>query len=605
MEHEERLTVALADRYQMERSVGSGGMATVFLAHDLRHDRKVAIKVLRPELSAVLGAERFLTEIKVTANLQHPHILPLHDSGEAEGLLFYVMPYVEGESLRDRLQRETQLSIEDAFQITQEVADGLSYAHGLGVIHRDIKPENILLSGGHALIADFGIARAVTEAGGSRLTETGLSLGTPHYMSPEQAAGERDVNARSDEYALGCVLFEMLVGEPPHTGPNSQAIIAKVLTEDAPSARKSRELLNPQADAVIGKALAKLPADRFASIQEFSGALKRAGTGGWEATGGHAGTSSLPAPASWSTKIVWSLLGAFAVLAAGIILWPKSPPTSSLRGMARTTLMPRPADSVSLGVLAPTTLGTEVGTLAISDDGQRVAFVGRISGEDATHLFVRDLEHSGAIRLQGTESAASPFFSPDGEWLGYYSWADRRLKKVPVTGGAPQVICECDPILTADWGPDGTIVMDSDGLGGLRLVDAGAGAPEIAVDLEEHREDPEYTFQHPHFLPDGRHVLFSAWGANGATRRLAMFSFDTGERTTLFQDGWAPRYVDTGHILFLRTDQIWALPFDVGRLEAGATALPVVDSVYAIQFVTLFGVSEEGNLVYTPGPVPE
>jgi serine/threonine-protein kinase len=267
--------------------------------------------------------------------------------------------------------------------------------------------------------------------------------------------------------------------------------------------------------------------------------------------------------------------------------------------------MPRPADSVSWGIVAPTTLGAEVGTLAISDDGRRVAFVGRVSGEDATSLFVRDLEHSGAVRLPGTESAASPFFSPDGEWLGFYSWSDGRLKKVPTTGGAPQVICECEPILTADWGPDGTIVMDGDGLGGLRLVDAGGGTPEIAVPLDDLREDPEYTFQHPSFLPDGRHVLFSAWGGAGATRRLALFSFDTGERTTLFPDSWAPRYVRTGHILFLRTNQIWALPFDVDRMEAGPNALPVMDYVYAIQMQTLFGVSQEGTLVYAPGPVPE
>jgi len=606
MDEQARLTQALADRYRIEGKIGAGGMATVFLAQDLRHDRRVAIKVLRPELSAVLGTERFLTEIKVTANLQHPHILPLHDSGEADGVLFYVMPYVEGESLRDRLQRETQLSIEDAFQITQEVADGLSYAHGLGVIHRDIKPENILLSGGHALIADFGIARAVTEAGGSRLTETGLSLGTPHYMSPEQAAGEREVDARSDEYALGCVLFEMLVGEPPYTGPNAQAIIAKVLTEPPPSPRKSRELLSPQADAAIGVALAKLPADRFPSVEDFSEALRRAGSGGWETAGGYgAPRTHSHGMGSWGARLAWSLVGVLAALGVGILLWPQAPPTSGLRAMARATLMPRPADSISLGVLASTTSGAEVGTLAISHDGRRVAFVGKARGEDATYLFVRSLEHSGASRLSGTESAASPFFSPDGEWLGFYSWTDGRLKKVPVSGGAPQVICECDPILTADWGPHGTIVMDGSGFGGLRLVDAGGGTPELAVPLEEHKVDPEYAFQHPHFLPDGRSVLFSAWGGDGATRRLAMFSFDTGERTTLFQDGWAPRYVDTGHILFLRTDQIWALPFDMDRLEAGATALPVVDSVNAVQFQTLFGVSDNGTLVYAPGPAPE
>src|SRR5512141_2155051 len=228
----EQLSTALADRYRIERELGAGGMATVYLAHDLRHDRKVALKVLRPELSAILGAERFLHEIKTTANLQHPHILPLHDSGEADGLVYYVMPYVEGESLRDRLNREKQLPVEDAVRIAREVADALEYAHQHGIVHRDIKPENILLHGGHAMVADFGIALAASRSdGGSRMTETGMSLGTPHYMAPEQAMGEREITPRADIYALGCVLYEMLAGEPPFMGPTAQAIIARVMTE--------------------------------------------------------------------------------------------------------------------------------------------------------------------------------------------------------------------------------------------------------------------------------------------------------------------------------------------------------------------------------------
>ena len=215
-----RLTAALSDRYRLERELGQGGMATVYLAQDLKHDRKVAVKVLRPELAAVIGAERFLAEIKTTANLQHPHILTLFDSGvvsvphldhrEGEGpqsFLYYVMPFVEGESLRDRITREKQLPIDDALRIAREVADALQYAHGHGVIHRDIKPENILLHGGHALVADFGIALAASKTGGARMTETGMSLGTPHYMSPEQAMGERDLDARTDVYALGCVTY--------------------------------------------------------------------------------------------------------------------------------------------------------------------------------------------------------------------------------------------------------------------------------------------------------------------------------------------------------------------------------------------------------------
>src|SRR5438309_5772944 len=228
-----RLAAALADRYRLEGQLGAGGMATVHLAHDLRHDRMVALKVLRPELAAVIGAERFLQEIKTTANLQHPHILSLIDSGENDQQLWYVMPLVEGESLRDRITREKQLPVPDAVRLAIEVASALDYAHRHGVIHRDIKPDNILLHDGHALVADFGIALAASRAG-SRMTETGMSLGTPHYMSPEQAMGEREITARSDVYALGCVLYEMLTGAPPFTGPTAQAIVAQVVTETPP-----------------------------------------------------------------------------------------------------------------------------------------------------------------------------------------------------------------------------------------------------------------------------------------------------------------------------------------------------------------------------------
>ena len=248
-------------------------MATVYLAHDLKHDRDVAIKVLHPDLGAALGGERFLSEIKTTARLQHPHILPLLDSGEADGLLYYVMPHVTGETLRARLERERQLPIEDALRIAREVADALGAAHAIGIIHRDIKPENILLQGGHALVADFGIALAVQSAGGQRMTQTGLSLGTPQYMSPEQAMGEKAIDARSDIYALGAVTYEMLLGEPPFTGPTVQTIVAKVLTERPTAPRAVRDTVPPGVEQAILKALAKLPADRFATAEKFADAL--------------------------------------------------------------------------------------------------------------------------------------------------------------------------------------------------------------------------------------------------------------------------------------------------------------------------------------------
>ena len=250
-----RLTSALADRYRVDRELGAGGMATVFLAHDLKHERDVAIKVLHPDLGAALGAERFLSEIKTTAKLQHPHILPLLDSGAADGLLYYVMPYVSGETLRARLERERQLPIDDALRIAREVASALEHAHKQGIIHRDIKPENILLQDGAAVVADFGIALAVQSAGGARMTQTGLSLGTPQYMSPEQATGERTIDARSDIYALGAVLYEMLVGEAPFTGPSVQAIVARVLTEEPRSISVQRKAVPAGVEDAVLRAL--------------------------------------------------------------------------------------------------------------------------------------------------------------------------------------------------------------------------------------------------------------------------------------------------------------------------------------------------------------
>ena len=268
-----RLNAALEGRYSIERELGEGGMATVYLAEDLKHHRKIALKVLKPELTAVVGAERFLAEIQVTANLQHPHILPLFDSGEADGLLFYVMPYVEGESLRDRLDREKQLPVDEALSITTGIASGLHYAHEQGVVHRDVKPENIMLSGGLPVVADFGIALAVQNAGEGRLTGSGLALGTPHYVSPEQSTGDGVVDARSDLYALACVLYELLTGEPPHTGPTAHAIMAKRLTVTPTAVRTLRATVSESVEQAIKKALEVVPADRHSSVEAFSRAL--------------------------------------------------------------------------------------------------------------------------------------------------------------------------------------------------------------------------------------------------------------------------------------------------------------------------------------------
>ena len=273
------LRTALEGRYAVERLIGQGGMATVYLARDSRHDRPVAIKVLRPELAASLGADRFLREIRVAAHLQHPNILALYDSGEAGGFLYYVMPFIEGESLRARLDREAQLPLPDAIQLTCEVADALHYAHTHKVIHRDIKPENVLIQEGHALVADFGIARAVSEAGGDKLTETGMAVGTPHYMSPEQALAGEHLDGRADQYSLGCVFYEMLVGQPPFDGPNAMAILARQSMESVPSLRVVRHSIPDDVEEAVMRALEKTPADRFPTVKEFADALLQADLG--------------------------------------------------------------------------------------------------------------------------------------------------------------------------------------------------------------------------------------------------------------------------------------------------------------------------------------
>ncbi len=300
----DKLRSALAGTYEIEEEIGRGGMAIVYRARDVKHDRTVAVKVLRPELAASLGAERFLREISIAAKLHHPHILQLYDSGDADGSLYYVMPFVEGESLRDRLQREGQLSLDDAMQIVREVGGALGHAHSYGVVHRDIKPENVLLVAGHAIVADFGIARAVSEAGGEQLTETGLAVGTPLYMSPEQSAGDKALDARSDVYSLACVFYEMLAGTPPFVGTSAAAIMARHSMDPVPSLRTVRSTVTPGAEAAIMRALAKVPADRWATAHEFVEALE--GAESTEQRGGRFG---------WVPKAGWA---AVVILLAGL-----------------------------------------------------------------------------------------------------------------------------------------------------------------------------------------------------------------------------------------------------------------------------------------------
>ena len=404
----DRLGAALSGRYVIERELGRGGMATVYLARDLRHRRNVALKVLHPELSAVLGSERFLKEIELTANLQHPHVLPLFDSGEVEGLLYYVMPFVDGETLRRRLEREQQLPVAEAVRITCEVADALQYAHKHGVVHRDIKPENILLHDGRPLVADFGIALAVQQAGGNRMTQTGLSLGTPHYMAPEQATGERTVDHRADIYALGAVTYEMLAGEPPFTGPSAQAIIARMLTEDPPGLTAHRRSIPDQVEAAVLTALEKLPADRFASAADFAAALTADGARPLSRPG--ARTSSA-APARW--RAVALAATALAVAATGIALWnwktnPRATPPVIRR--AEFTM----AGQFEVG-------GAQV---AVSADGRTIATT------DGGQLVVRRVDRLELITVPGSVGAVEPFLSADGTHIGFHRRGELVLQRL-------------------------------------------------------------------------------------------------------------------------------------------------------------------------------
>ena len=433
----DRLSLALTDRYRIERELGAGGMATVYLAEDLKHGRKVAIKVLRPELAAVIGADRFVREIRTIAALQHPHILGLIDSGEVNGTAYYVMPFVEGESLRDRLNREKQLPIPDAIRIAGEAAAALDYAHRHGVIHRDIKPENILLHDGSALVADFGIALAVSSAGGSRMTETGMSLGTPHYMSPEQAMGEREITARSDVYALGAMTYEMLLGEPPFSGPTAQAIVAKVLTEAPRPLTPRRHSIPPEVEDAVLTALEKLPADRFGSAAEFAIAL-------------HDGTKARRKTADRHQPKVVGFKQRL-LLGLGLVVLPLA---AFLLGRESGKSPPAP---LTFGQSIKVTWDPAVEALpAMSPDGRSVAYA---SGTAARmRVFVRSVAGGRGLALTDDTSQVQshPRWSPDGSRVLFLQGGG--VFSVPASGGAdtPEVPPgRTSPVVSAAWSPDG------------------------------------------------------------------------------------------------------------------------------------------------------
>jgi serine/threonine-protein kinase len=573
------LATALADRYTIERLIGEGGMARVFLARDLRHNRRVALKVLRPNLWAVVGVDRFQAEIEVTANLQHPNLLPLFDSGVAGDLLFYVMPYVEGESLRARIDREKQLPVDEAVRLASAVAAALDYAHRHGVIHRDLKPENILLHDGQPLVADFGIALAISNASGARITQTGISLGTPQYMSPEQATGDRAIDARSDVYSLSAVVYEMLVGNPPHVASTAQAVISKVLTERAADVRASRPSVSEPVALAISRGLEKLPADRWATAAEFADAV----TGKIVQPVARA-SAERPVGHQLKWIIAATLLGAAF---GGGVAWRVATKSST----------PPIATEFELNLPSGVEMGSGIGTpFVLTPDGRTLIY--KEINADSARLYKRMMDSVAPAAIAGSAGAQMLFGSPDGKWVGFVS--ANNLKKIPIDGGAAVTIVAGVISAGATWTADNTIIFSRGAA--LWAVSAAGGRPSLVARSDTVHGETDMRL--PFALGDGQTILYASWQSRDpAATRLAVIKRD-GRRKISSVHGTHVLGAIDDVILYAQYDPpaIMAVHFDAARDSIVGEPVQLVTNVaVGAHGPAKAAFSAAGTLVYKTG----
>ena len=610
----ERLSKALAGQYQVEREIGHGGTATVHLARDLRHGRRVAIKVLREELAVAIGADRFLEEIRVTASLQHPHILPLFDSGSAEGLLWFVMPFVEGETLRSRLSREKRLPVDVSLQLVREMADALQYAHRHGVVHRDVKPENVLLQSGHALIADFGIALALEHAGGARLTRTGITLGTPQYMAPEQATGDRPIDARTDVYALGAVLHEMLAGESPFAAESHQAVLRKVMHEPAVALATRRADVSPALDAVVRRALSKHPDDRFPSAAAFADALAtplpavvREPVGSEQARPQGRMVSARGAVYAVGAVLAVGLAGGWVLARAPLVESVTSAPDAIRAAITDEDA----AASGSTGDMSLTLYdraGRPLRTIAanrpwtprFSPDGRMLAYGAFGSGRSTSDLWVSDLEAGTTRRLTDDENDNNdPQWSADGATVAYSTSAPggKDLVQRQMRGGDPSLLATREGTqFASDWLRDGSALLVTEDAGSngrdilVQPVDGSAARPYAATSADETAA---------RVSPDGRWVAYTSDESGRAEVYVDSYPRPRGRVAVSWNGGAHPVWRGDGRELYYWSDgalvavrlgaSVGAAPPSVG------TQTVLFRASYVVGPNTMYDVSPDGE----------